>query len=372
MAAAVAELCPDAVGQALVAGPPRQLAQLPRSWEHIEGAHPLPDRASVRAGERALELARGGDPLIVLLSGGASSMLALPVPGVSLDDKRDAIQALMHAGLGIAELNCVRKHLSAIKGGRLGAVAGRALTLAISDVHHPVEDDPSVIGSGPCAPDPSTFAEALAIARRVEGVPASVIRHLERGAAGLIDETIKPGDPRLAQCEVHVIGNRHTALAGAASRARELGYRVHEIADAVHGEARDAATRFIADARDRLTANARPACVLAAGETTVTVKGRGHGGRNQEFALAAASLLPALEGCAVLASAGTDGTDGPTDAAGAIADSITVERAHAAGLDASASLQDNNAYPFFASLGDLIISGPTGTNVGDVMVLLVE
>jgi hydroxypyruvate reductase len=372
MAGAVAEMFPDAVGQALVAGPPRQLAQLPRSWEFIEGAHPRPDRASVRAGQRALELARSGDPLIVLLSGGASSMLALPVPGMSLDDKRNAIQALMHAGLGIAELNCVRKHLSAIKGGRLGAVAGRALTLAISDVHYPVEDDPSVVASGPSVPDPSTYGEALAIARRVDGMPPSVIRHLDRGVAGLVEETIKPGDPRLAQSEVHVIGNRHTALAGAAATARALGYHVQEIADAVHGEARDAAVRFMADARARLTDKARPACVLAAGETTVTVKGRGHGGRNQEFALAVASLLPAFAESAVLASAGTDGTDGPTDAAGAIADSTTVERAHAAGLDLAASLRDNNAYPFFASLGDLIISGPTGTNVGDVVVLLVE
>jgi hydroxypyruvate reductase len=307
----------------------------------------------------------------VLLSGGASSLLALPVPGVTLDDKRDAVQALMHAGVGIGDLNCVRKHLSAIKGGQLAAAARSAMTLAISDVHHPVEDDPSVIGSGPCVGDPSTFADALAIARRAEGMPPSVVRHLERGAAGLIDETVKPGDPRLAHSDVHVIGNRHTALAGAATAAGELGYCVHEIADAVHGEAREAAMRFISDARDRLADNARPACVLAAGETTVTVKGRGRGGRNQEFALAAASLLPALEEWAVLASAGTDGTDGPTDAAGAIADSRTVERAHAAGLDLTASLRDNDAYPLFASLGDLIISGPTGTNVGDVMVLLV-
>jgi glycerate 2-kinase len=371
MAAAFAEVMPDAVGRALVAGPPHPSANLPQSWDCVEGAHPLPDTASVRAGERALGLARIGDPLVLLLSGGASSMLALPAPGVSLDDKRAAISALMHGGFGIADLNCVRKHLSSIKGGQLAAAARRAITLAISDVHHPVEDDPSVIGSGPCVSDPSTFAEALVIGRRVRGMPGSVIRHLERGAAGLIDETIKPGDPRLGQSEVHVIGNRHSALAGAATAARELGYHTSEIVPPVQGEARDAAIRFVGDARDRLVDQARPVCVLAAGETTVTVTGRGRGGRNQEFALAAAAALPTLDGLSVLVSVGTDGTDGPTDAAGAIVDSTTLERARQTGRDQVASLADNDAYPFFARLGDLIISGPTGTNVGDVMVLLV-
>jgi glycerate-2-kinase len=371
MAAAFAEVRPNAVGRALVAGPLHRSANLPPSWECVESAHPLPDSASVRAGERALELARTGDPLVLLLSGGASAMLALPAPGVSLDDKRAAIRALMHGGFGIADLNCVRKHLSSIKGGRLAAAARRAITLAISDVHHPVEDDPSVIGSGPCVPDPSTFAEALVIGRRVQGIPASVIRYFERGAVGLIEETIKPGDPRLAQSAVHVIGNRHTALAGAATAARELGYRVSEIEPPVQGEARDAAIRFVGDARDRLVDQAGPVCVLAAGETTVTVTGRGRGGRNQEFALAAAAALPTLDDFSVLVSMGTDGTDGPTDAAGAIVDSTTLERARQAGLDRVASLADNDAYPFFARLGDLIISGPTGTNVGDVMVLLV-
>jgi glycerate 2-kinase len=370
MAAAFEQMLSSNVSRALVTGPQYPSTQFPPSWECIEGAHPFPDEASVRAGERALAFARTGDPLVLLLSGGASSMLALPVAGVPLDDKRTAIRALMHAGRGIHDLNCVRKHLSAIKGGQLAAAAGRAVTLAISDVHHPVEDDPSVIGSGPCVPDPSTFAEALAVARSVAGMPASVMQHLERGAAGQINETIKAGDPRLARSEVHVIANRHTALAGAVAAAQGLGYRVLEIEPAVRGEARDAAIRFVRDARERLPRTGRPACVLAAGETTVTVVGSGRGGRNQEFALAAAAALATLDGPAVLASAGTDGTDGPTDAAGALADSTTIERARQAGLDATASLAANDAYPFFAGLGDLIISGPTGTNVGDVQVLL--
>ena len=371
MAAAFAEVLPDAVRRALVVGPPHPSTQLPSVWACIEGAHPLPDLSSVRAGAHALELARAGDPLVLLLSGGASSMLAAPVPGVSLEDKRAAIHALMHGGFGIADLNCVRKHLSAIKGGQLAAAAGRAITLAISDVHHPVEDDPSVIGSGPGVADPSTFADAYEVARRVKGMPARVIRHLERGVAGLVDETVKPGDPRLAGSDVQVIGNRYTALAGAATAAKGLGYRVYEILPPIQGEARDAALRFVDDARDRVVHDGRPVCVLAAGETTVTVAGSGRGGRNQEFALAAAAALPTLDGLAVIASAGTDGTDGPTDAAGAIADSTTLARARQAGVDRMASLAANDAYPFFARLDDLIISGPTGTNVGDVVVLLV-
>ncbi|HEU4691864.1 MAG TPA: DUF4147 domain-containing protein [Vicinamibacterales bacterium] len=371
MTAAFAALLPDAVAQALVVGPAHPEVQLPVTWECVEGAHPLPDRESVRAGERALELARAREPLVVLLSGGASSMLAMPAAGLPLDDKRAAIRALMHAGLGIYDLNCVRKHLSAIKGGQLAAVAGATLTLAISDVHHPVEDDASVIGSGPCVPDPSTFAEALSIARRVDGVPASVIRQLERGAAGELAETIKPDDPRMARSEFHVIGNRHTAIAGAATAARALGYRVQEIRPPVQGEARDRAIEFVNEARDRLAAAAGPECVLAAGETTVTVTGPGRGGRNQEFALAAAAALSQFGRDAVLVSAGTDGTDGPTEAAGATVDSTTMARAREAGLDPAASLNANDAYPFFARLDDLIISGPTGTNVGDVMLLLV-
>jgi hydroxypyruvate reductase len=197
-----------------------------------------------------------------------------------------------------------------------------------------------------------------------------VRRHLERGAAGLLAETVKPDDPRLARAAFHVIGNRRTALAGAAACARERGYHVIVLDEAIGGEARTASRHFIESARSAAPAS-RPACVLAAGETTVSLTGRGRGGRNQEFVLAAINRLDAFESLTVLASAGTDGLDGPTDAAGALADSETARRAANLRLDPAAALANNDAYPFFDALGDLIFSGPTGTNVGDVQILLV-
>jgi hydroxypyruvate reductase len=237
-------------------------------------------------------------------------------------------------------------------------------------VHHPVEDDPSVIGSGPTVSDATTFATALEVVSPLGAIPERVKRHFERGAAGLVPETIKPGDPRLARAEFHVIGNRHTALAGAAARATALGYDVTVLSEATRGEAREASRLFVESA-GRTPKPARPRCVLAAGETTVHVTGRGRGGRNQEFVLGAVGRLKALAPAAVLASVGTDGQDGPTDAAGAIADSETLVRAELQRLDQAAALATNDAYAFFAALGDLIFSGPTGTNVGDVQILLI-
>jgi hydroxypyruvate reductase len=234
-------------------------------------------------------------------------------------------------------------------------------------------DDPSVIGSGPTVADPTTFAEALQIVQRIDGVPQAVRRHLERGARGETGETPKPGAPSVTRGVYAVIGNRQTALDGAARAARALGYAVHVIPAVVDGEAREASRRFLAEARRVLGVAGRSAagvCVLGAGETTVTVTGGGLGGRNQEFALAAVPELPAL-GRAVLASAGTDGVDGPTDAAGALADSTTEERARRIGLDWESTLAANDAYHFFRPLGDLVVWGPTGTNVGDVQMLLV-
>jgi len=372
MALAFAQVPSARVARALVAGPGGTGASLPRAWQVLEPAHPFPDRAAVEAGQNALRLARASRDgwLAVLLSGGASSMVCAPAEGVTVEDKVAVSRALMDAGAPIDALNCVRKHLSAVKGGQLAAAAARSLTLAISDVHHPIPDDPSTIGSGPTAPDPTTFGQALEIAARVNGVPPAVMRRLERGAGGEVHETVKPGDPRLEQARVVVIGNRRTALDGAARRAETIGYRVAVIADVTRGEARDAAGLFLARAEQAARGPGRPLCVLAAGETTVHVTGTGKGGRNQEFALAASPDLPSLGRAVVLASAGTDGRDGPTDAAGAIVDSTTLERANRAGLDWKQALADNDAYPFFAGLGDLIISGPTGTNVGDLQVLL--
>lgn len=373
MARAVVELAGPAIQRGLVAGPAAPAHPLPAAWHVVPAAHPLPDERSVEAGEIALRLAddaRRGS-LLVLLSGGASSMLCVPADGMALEDKRVAAQRLMDGGAAIHELNCVRKHLSRIKGGQLAARAGRVQTMTISDVHWPVEDDPSVIGGGPTAADPSTFADALAIAKRVPGMPTGVMARLHLGAEGRVDETIKPGDPRLEGAGYLVIGGRRTALEGAASEARRLGYAVLIEEAPTHTAARDEGRAFVERAGRTAAGAGGPLCVLAAGETTVRVTGRGRGGRNQEFALAAAQALAGWPRLALAASAGTDGRDGPTDAAGAAADSATIANAARRGLDADAALGQNDAYPFFEALGDLIICGPTGTNVGDLHLLLV-
>ena len=362
-----------AIRAGLIAAPAPPRSTAPPAFEAFAASHPSPNAASVAAGLRALELAREaantGGRLIVLLSGGASALLVVPAEGLSLDDKVSTAQALMRAGFAIGELNCVRKHLSQIKGGRLAAAAGgHTVTLAISDVHGPIADDPSVIGSGPTIADPTTFAHALAIVGDVEGVPAAVRRHLERGARGDVDETIKPDAAALERGSYEVIGNRQTALDGAAAAARALGYAVRVMPNAIAGEAREASRAFLVDARQML---AEKVCILAAGETTVTVAGSGLGGRNQEFALASVPEVASLGRTVVLASVGTDGIDGPTDAAGALVDPTTRERARRIGLDWESTLAANDAYHFFRPLGDLVMWGPTGTNVGDVQMLLV-
>ena len=344
------------------------------------GAHPIPDERSVAAGSAALELAasarRRAECLVVLLSGGASAMLAAPAEGVTLEDKAAVTRLLLASGLPIAGTNAIRKHVSAIKGGRLAAAAGRSVTYAISDVHAPVEDDPAVIGSGPTVADPSTFADAEAALGEVgllETIPAAIRHRLRRGMRGEAEETIKPGDPRLSRAEWILAGSRRDAMAGAAAEASRLGYRVERIEAPTLGEARDAARQFVGSVASVFGGkdSARPICILASGETTVTLEAgsTGCGGRNQEFALAAAPLLPSL-GTAALVSAGTDGIDGPTDAAGAYADSTTIGRARAMGLDASVALQAHDSYTFFKRIGDLLVTGPTGTNVGDLQILI--
>jgi glycerate 2-kinase len=360
-----------AVAEGIVAGP-RGQGELPPGLEWFDASHPSPNGASEAAGRRALEGAAGtrpGGALVVLLSGGASSLLAVQAPGLSLDDKITAARALMNAGVPIADLNCVRKHLSAIKGGRLAAEAGRSVTWAISDVHGPIRDDPSVIGSGPTVGDPTTFADALAVVRAsgvASAMPAAVIRHLEMAA----NETPAPGDPRLANASYEVIGTRQVAMEGAARAARARGYEVVVVEQASEGEARDAGTAFTARALSLATGTHRPLCVIASGETTVHVTGTGRGGRNQEFVLAAVEQVASAPMEVVLGSAGTDGIDGPTDAAGALVDGTTRRRAAAAAVDSGAALANNAAYDFFHAVGDLITWGPTGTNVGDVHVLL--
>jgi hydroxypyruvate reductase len=324
---------------------------------------------------RALEIARAARPddvLVVLLSGGGSALMALPAPGISLADKQQTARTLMARSADIYELNTVRKHLSAIKGGRLAAASpGRVLTLAVSDV---VGDDLSVIASGPTVADESTFADALDVLSRgeIDSYPGSVVLHLRRGTAGEIEETPKTGDRRLARADAHVIGPQRGAIEGARRTAEGLGYHVHIVPEPITGEARLSARAHLATVSRLLSSLPRPLCVISSGETTVNVTGHGKGGRNQEFALAMASSLDTLGAQVVAASIGTDGIDGPTDAAGARVDPATLARAAAAGLPhAQTYLDDNNAYEFFDRLGDLIRTGPTNTNVGDLQIILI-
>jgi glycerate-2-kinase len=364
----------EAIGASLsgIVSGPRGNEPLPPGLTWHEGGHPDPNAASEAAGRAALALAaedRRDNPLVVLLSGGASALLVAPAPGITLEEKIETARVLMLAGAPIQDLNCVRKHLSAVKGGRLAVAAGRSITLAISDVHGAIPDDPSVIGSGPTVADPTTFADALSIIRNagVAGrVPASVLEHLERSE----DETPAPGDARLAGASYHVIGTRLLAMEGAARAARAEGYEVEIIPEATGGEARRAGAAFAAGIVGRHGRTGRPICVIASGETTVRVTGMGRGGRNQEFALGAMSAMSDAASHVVLGSVGTDGIDGPTPAAGAAVDSTSARRAADAGLDPDAALRENATFNFFRALDDLIVWGPTGTNVGDVHVML--
>jgi glycerate 2-kinase len=344
---------------------------IPDAIRWFDGGHPLPNEFSVEAGEAALDRASAAcgrdERVLVLLSGGASSMMCAPAEGISLADKAETTDRLMRSGTPVQQLNTVRRHLSRIKGGSLAAAAARSLTLVISDVHQP-PDSPCDIGSGPTAPDPTTFADALAIVRACSDIPRGVHTHLERGAAGETSETPKPGDPRLAGAEWQVMANRHTAMEAAAREARRLGYIVEVEHAPTHGEARDAGRRFAEHGMvTRPLAGAR--CVIASGETTVTVRGRGRGGRNQEFVLGAAGFLAGEDGV-LLASMGTDGVDGPTDAAGGVVTGQTYAEASALGLRVEDILAKNDAYRLLRALDDLIEWGPTLTNVGDLHILL--
>jgi hydroxypyruvate reductase len=356
---------------------PRRIDGLPPPVERLVGSHPTPDDGSVAAGRRALEIAMEAaatDVLLVLLSGGASSLLELPADGVTLGDLREATDRLLRAGAGIDALNTVRKHLSRVKGGRLAAaVRGRTIALAISDV---VGDDPSIIGSGPTVADPTTYADALDVLARFGGsasFPPAVVRHLERGARGDGVETPKPGSARLSRATTTIVGSRIDALEGARREAEARGYEVLVHEAPVIGDARKAAAAYAERLPRAARKSGRLRCVLSGGETTVVVTGHGRGGRNQEFALALAVPLAGRAGLAVVASVGTDGIDGPTDAAGALVDSTTASRAAAAGLRSpQAYLDDNDSHTFFQALGDLVVTGPTNTNVGDVQVALLD
>jgi glycerate 2-kinase len=373
MADSFAGIAGDRIRDGIVIGTHLPIA-LPPQLEWIPSSHPLPDERSVAAGRRALEVARQTDPgdtLVVLLSGGASALMAVPAGDLSLEDKRTAVNALLKAGADITALNTIRKHLSAVKGGRLAAAAsGATVCLAISDV---VGDDLSVIGSGPTVPDPSTYRDAWNYVEQF-GVGAlltdAATRYLRAGLDGAIEETPNPGDPRFARSVTRVIGGRFNAMDGAAATARSLGYDVALIEEPIVGDARTVGPVLLARARAMASGRKRPMAVVASGETTVKVVGKGRGGRNQEMALSVASALAGESAEVAMASIGTDGIDGPTDAAGAYADRTTLARAEERSLDAGAHLDDNNAYAFFKSLDDLIMTGPSTTNVGDIQIVL--
>ena len=378
MAVAFLERWEGALAGAVAAGTAGGVPSERCEW--FLAGHPVPTEQSEAAGRRVLQLAGATsveDVVLLLLSGGASACLAVPIDGLTLSDKVDATRALLRGGVPIDGINCVRKHLSAIKGGRLALAAeSRVLTLAISDVVGPIPDDPAVIGSGPTAGDPTTFSDALAVA---DGpavrahFPATARDALVRGTRGELSETPAPHDPRLSNSMVRVIGNASVAIRAAADCADELGYAVATIDEPVVGEARSAAITHLSNALQAAEPLPRPACVVSAGETTVEVKGPGRGGRNQEFALALVDLLAQSSTDVAIASVGTDGVDGQTDAAGAIVDRTTRTRADAAGIGTPASfLAANDSHTFFDRLNDLVRTGPTDTNVGDLQVILID
>jgi glycerate 2-kinase len=349
----------------------------PRRVRVIECGHPLPDEAGLegaREMDGVLRELTARDLLIVVLSGGASSLLPFPAAPVRLADKQRTTDLLLRAGADIFELNAVRKHLSALKGGQLAALAYPAtvVSLILSDV---IGDPLDIIASGPTAPDPSTYGDALRVLSKyslTKRVPRRVFERLEDGARGRLPETPKPGDLIFEQVYNVIVGSNRIALDAAALKARELGYRPLVLSSTMQGETREVARVHAEILREVLQSGspvAAPACLLSGGETTVTVRGSGKGGRNQEFALAAALQIAGFQGTAVL-SAGTDGTDGPTDAAGAIADGTTYARAIAAGFYPAAYLANNDSYPLFEGLGNLVKTGATGTNVMDLHVML--
>lgn len=341
--------------------------------EVIEAGHPVPDEASAAAAQRMLALVRGlasDDLVLCLMSGGGSALLSLPAPGISAADKRELTRQLLRSGAPIGEINRVRRHLSAVKGGRLALAChpAQVVTLVVSDVPG---DDPAVVASGPTVPDHSSGADALAILDKY-GIPAGdAVRALLRDPARAAP---RPDDPRLARNRVTVIATAQQALDAAAAAARQAGYAPLVLSSSMEGEAREVALVHAAIARQvrRHGQPLAPPCViLSGGETSVTVRGNGRGGRNAEFLLALAVALDGLPGVHAIAC-DTDGIDGTEDNAGALIGPDTLAHARAAGLDAAALLQQNDGYGFFSRLGELVVTGPTRTNVNDFRAILID
>ena len=343
-----------------------------------EVGHPIPDEKGVSGSQEIaglLERLGENDLVICLISGGGSALLPSPAEGITLEDKQKITNLLLECGANINEINAIRKHISELKGGGLARLTypSTLITLILSDV---VGDPLDVIASGPTVPDKSTFGDCMAILKKynlLEKVPQSIKGRIQRGVNGEIEETPKTGSPIFEKTQNVIIGSNIIAVKSAEQRARELGYNPLILSTSIEGETREVAKVHAAIAKEIVKTNhpiGPPACVISGGETTVTIRGKGLGGRNQEFVLASALDIQGLKDVVVL-SGGTDGTDGPTDAAGAIADVDTVRRARELGLDANVYLEDNDSYHFFEKLEDLLITGPTNTNVMDLRLILV-
>jgi len=344
----------------------------------IEAGHPVPDKNGIKGTNEILNLAEGAnkhDLVLCLISGGGSALLVLPAEGITLKDKQDTIKILLSCGATIHEINTIRKHISKIKGGRLAKAAYPAgmVSLILSDV---VGDDLDVIASGPSVPDPSTFEESMNILIKykiTKNIPKAVVSHIMKGASGKVPETPKEEDRIFKNTYNLIIAGNMEAINAARQESKKMGYKTLVLSSMIEGETRDVAKVHTAIAKEILkTGNPLPppACILSGGETTVNITGSGLGGRNQEFVLAAAIDIAERKNIVVL-SGGTDGGDGPTDAAGAIADNNTFKRAESMGLNPLNFLLNNDSYHFFKQLDDLLITGPTNTNVMDLRIILV-
>jgi glycerate 2-kinase len=378
MAQAVEEIFEDRITRGVITTKYGHLLPLKKT-EIIEAGHPLPDRKGYEGAKKIQRLLKESGPkdlVIFLLSGGGSALLPFPADHIDLKEKQEATQLLLDCGADIKEINTIRKHISRMKGGWLAkwAYPSTVIGFILSDV---VGDHLDVIGSGPTVPDPSTFEEALEILKKYDllnEIAPSIRRHLQLGKEGKVEETPKPQEVVFERVYNRLLGSNILALRAAKEEATAFGFNTLILSSSIEGETREAARFHTAIAKELISSGnpiPKPACILSGGETTVTIKGKGLGGRNQEFVLAGALEISGTEKV-VLLSGGTDGTDGPTDATGAVADHTTVQRGKSMGLDPNFYLDNNDAYPFFEKLGDLLITGPTHTNVMDVRILLVD
>lgn len=378
MARAIEELFGDRMTKGVITTKYGHLLPL-KQTQTIEAGHPIPDRKGYEGAKKIQRLLKESGPndlVIFLLSGGGSALLPFPADGIELKEKQEVTQLLLDSGADIKEINTVRKHISWMKGGWVAkwAYPSTVIALILSNV---VGDQLDVIGSGPTVPDPSTFEEAWEILKKyglLNEIAPSIRKHLQSGREGKVEETPKPGEAAFEKVSNILIGSNILALREAKKEAESLGFNTLILSSSIEGETREASRFHTALAKEVISSGnpiPRPACILSGGETTVTVKGKGLGGRNQEFVLAGALEISGVEKV-VLLSGGTDGTDGPTDASGALADHTTVHRAKTMGLNPKAHLENNDAYPFFQKLGDLLITGPTHTNVMDVRIILVD